>query len=370
MALDWLKNRLTRVKRETPRWAELAEALETFWEAQFDAEYAKALTLRSIYTANSTDQQRMLAELGEFYERDLDDKNRAVAFAMRKLELLQKETTVLITNYIQRHGIATAKWESLYALKAEVYGTRFLTASELIAMGEVPGENTLSLRLDGTWKVKSLSPVKLSSVGNYLTSRGRIICNLAEVERTAAFGELGAFVRRIKPLHIVYAGILSKLWFEIYVPSSTQYAASISKELTQPYAWPAARLDGTWQVGTPADKKIKVNAEASLRLVKSTEAGLVRTERLGRPLRSLGILEHDRLDGTWQIGGMPLNGSWKLNGLTRLTVKRLGTLHSRLKLDGSWWIGSTKHLDGAWKVGANVTGVKTEARVIIRKIAA
>lgn len=366
--VNWLKKRLSPVKRDIPRWQELSEAIEEFWAAQFDPEYLKTLNLRSIYSASEADQIRMIAELGQYFEQDTSPDNRAMVVAMRKLELFQKETSVPMRNYMQRHGISGIEWSPLYALSSDVYGTKFYTEKELLAAGITPGTSASNRKLvNGTWKLSVTLPVKLSRVGNYMTSRGKLVFDLTKITDSLMLTALRDHMKSIKPLHIVFDGYYCYLGFELLVSAITQYSALITKTFDQAYSWPASRLDGKWKVAVAAQKQLKTNIEVMLGCVKSVESDFSHLERLGKPLRALGALELKRLDGSWKVGN-PMTGRWRLDGKRHIAATPLGRRHSKARLNGSWWLGSTKRLDGGWKVGRTLTTVTAESRIYIRKV--
>lgn len=207
--LNWLRNRLSPVKRATPRWRELAEALEEYWSGQFDPLYESLAALRSIYTADVTGQLRKIAEYGSYYEQDMSTEARPIYFAMRKLEMLQKETDVPMMSSIQRLGITGCSWQPLYAMSNEVYGTRFLNP------------------IRSSWEADQQLL--------YLTSRGMLQVDFTLLNDATLLPKLEERVRKIKPLHIVYDGIFFTLGQENSVPVIA--ATIISAEVVTIYPW-------------------------------------------------------------------------------------------------------------------------------------
>lgn len=112
--IDWLKKRLSPVKKDSSRWKELAEAIQEFWAENFDPDYDVLAGLRSIYTADATNQRRIVAEMGHYFEDGISDENLPVSVAMRKMELHQKETNVPLVRSMSRIGFV-AEWAPLYA---------------------------------------------------------------------------------------------------------------------------------------------------------------------------------------------------------------------------------------------------------------
>ena len=250
--VNWLKNRLSPVKRDAQRWQELSEAIEEFWVSRFDSEYQKTLDLRSIYTADDAGQIRMIAELGEYYELDVPAENRATVVSMRRPELYQKETDVPVRMMMQRMGISGVEWLPLYGLAGDLYGTKFYTEKQLAAIGvDTPGESSFEVsRLDGTWHLGSgSSPVKLKKAGTYLTSRARLGVNLLDFKDTSIIPKLVEKIRKVKPLHIVFDGMQYWIYFDAGVKVSTNYALYMMKSFSQTYPG-NNRVDGSWKIGT------------------------------------------------------------------------------------------------------------------------
>jgi hypothetical protein len=131
---NWLKKRLTPVKGETTRWAELAEALEEYFTTYLDPYFNGLVKARSIYTAESDDQLKIIAELGGYFEDDMPSENRPVLVAQRKMDLMQKETDVPLKSVLARLGIGVT-WEPLYMLPHASYGNVFYTEYQLSTLG-------------------------------------------------------------------------------------------------------------------------------------------------------------------------------------------------------------------------------------------
>lgn len=130
MLIDWLKRRLSPTKRDTPKWTELAESLQEYWE-NFDTAFDLAAALRSIYEANTDGQKMILREMGSYYEDMMPDSNLPISVALRKLELSQKETDVPLRWTLRRLGLK-AEWIPLYMLpNSVVYGEAFYTKDEI-----------------------------------------------------------------------------------------------------------------------------------------------------------------------------------------------------------------------------------------------
>ena len=218
---DWLKNRLTPAKQETPQWQHLTEAIEQFWEENFDPEFTRVKNLRSLYTADEEGLQRILSELGGYYEWNLPEDSIPLAIAWRKIEMLQKDSLIPILSALERlmPGVEF-EWKVLYAKTGEPYGTDFYTEDELDPawLTETP------LLLDGTWQVGAVPPEKLRGQKVYLTSRGRLELNMID-----SFAELDVWgdgknllaerIQQVKPLHIVFAGYKPVSYTHLTLPT-------------------------------------------------------------------------------------------------------------------------------------------------------
>lgn len=202
--LNWLRNRLSPVKRDTPRWKELAEALETLWQDAFDPAFNKLANLRSIYTADKAGQLRKIEEYGGYYEQDMPEQSMPIYLSMRKLEMLQKETDIPIQSTINRLGIFGVQWIPLFALVADgEYGTKFY---------------------DGI--------TEAVPDGSYLTSRGKLLVDQVFVTDIAIMPKLEQQVTELLPLHIVFDGVLfvAAISGDVFIAASLQ-----SSEITTVY---------------------------------------------------------------------------------------------------------------------------------------
>jgi len=183
MMIDWLKKRLSPVKRDTTRWIELSEAIQEYWATYFDPSYDRVEALRSIYTASLEDQRALVIELGGYFEYDMPDDNIPILVAQRKLELQQKETTLPLKAALRRLGFR-GSFDHLYAKPAEAYGTAFYTEAELLADSIDPETCILTSR----------SALGLTLVDTVLVDMELI---------TLAMNR----VKQIKPLHIIFEGL-------------------------------------------------------------------------------------------------------------------------------------------------------------------
>jgi hypothetical protein len=182
---NWLVNRLTQVKKDTPRWSQLATSIQELWEGGFDPEADRMQRIKSIYTADVVDLQRKIGELGDFFsDIPRSSEDQAIAIAWRKLELLLKDREDLITSTFSRkfRGLPVS-WIPLWAKKTDSYGTAFFAEDEIDDFSEY-----------------------------YLTSRGKLAVNVADITarriNVTDFQSYAASrMLSIKPLHIVFDGL-------------------------------------------------------------------------------------------------------------------------------------------------------------------
>jgi hypothetical protein len=178
--VNWLKKRLSPVKRDTAMWQELAEGIQEYWDTLFLSELVKAQNLRSVYSADGDGRRLIVAELGGYVEQDLLQENMPITVGVRKLEMHQKETDLLIRRTLQAAAVSGVQWLPLYALESDgAYGTKFY---------------------DGV--------IDLIPSGAYMTSRGKILIEQTLLNDPDKIEKLESQVVKLKPLHIVYDGIL------------------------------------------------------------------------------------------------------------------------------------------------------------------
>jgi hypothetical protein len=193
--IDWLKKRLSPVKSDTPRWQHFAEALQEFWEENFDPEIERLRNLRSLYTADEAGQRKIVDEMGRYFEDGIPSANIPMTVARQQVELFQKHTITPLENAWRRLGIENAEWRPLYAHVADTYGDKFYLETD----------NVLHY-LDGTWTLDQDPPIFLTQ-GSYMTCRGVIEIDLDLLEDFEGMDLLRRRVNQVKPLHIVFDGI-------------------------------------------------------------------------------------------------------------------------------------------------------------------
>lgn len=184
---DWLKARQTPAKRVVARWAELSEALEAFWEEQFDPAVQRMIDAQSVYTADPDDLVTIMGEFGDSFRADIgSDSDRPHQVAWRRWELQQKESVAAVVSALRRklRGFII-EWNALYASKGSAYGETFFTLPELKSMGG--------------W------------ADYWLTSRGRVDISTDDLARYWGGGDFCTFIAaiegelaRVIPTHICY----------------------------------------------------------------------------------------------------------------------------------------------------------------------
>ena len=187
---NWLIKRLSPKRSENPRWVQMAEAIQEFWDENFEPSIEQYENLRSIFTADEEGIDQRLSELGSKFEVALPilPTSKAVAYAMRGYEIHRKDRRISIEQILQRDFKgAVVRWLPLYAVIGESYGTRFLTDIEASEAGFTDSEL-------------------------YLTNRGKTLVNAPAAHDSGySNSDIQDAVDRklveIKPLHIVYEGV-------------------------------------------------------------------------------------------------------------------------------------------------------------------
>ncbi len=412
--IDWLKKRLSPVKKDSSRWKELAEAIQEFWAENFDPDYDVLAGLRSIYTADATNQRRIVVEMGHYFEDGISDENIPVSVAMRKMELHQKETNVPLVRSMSRIGFV-AEWAPLYAPRGEIYGAAFYTEDELEAAGL--NINAEVIRLDGSWHIGEAPAIHLTSDGVYMTSRAKMILDLSSGLAPEMIDVARRRIMQIKPLHIVFDGFKYRIWLEILsaIPTHEMHLR-MTKEVNQHYPWCTPKLNGLWKIGTNVtiphrhlNGTWKLNGGADLgsylisgtvhkRLLQCTITSSMGMEKhIERPdayfTAQLGesLL---KLDGLWHVGMnriLTLSGERKLR--KRISIEggpslgfgssdawaiqypasprklgKLATLVGWRRLDGRWQVGASvtmgANIDGTWKIRTLGVQVETERKIV------
>lgn len=235
---NWLKNRLSPVKIDTPRWQEFAEAIEQFWEENFDPDSEWLVSLRSIYETDLTGQLLIQSKKGEYFEDDIPSENIPLAVQQKELELCQKGTIFPFQNTLLRLGL-TAEWVPLYAERVKAYGTDFKQA------GNVPQ----GWQLDGSWHVDEEAEGKLRA-GYFLTSRGILKVSLGDESIAEEIQAIRDRMTQTRPVWIVFDGIVYNIETELEQDHELEASGSLHAESKLPgWADCGLKLDGTWGLG-------------------------------------------------------------------------------------------------------------------------
>lgn len=191
---NWLADRLSPAKLKEPRWVELSTILEHIWEEFFDPDMSRVERLRSSYTADKADLAQKIREMGDYFSFDMPrQENLPISLGWRRLELEYKDMELIITSIFRRHfNNLPVHWLPLYASLESPYGSQFKIAPEFAPV------------------TKNIPPD-----GMFLTSRGMLGADygyLMTMGLSKAFFLERALplIRRAKPLHIVFDGML---WF-------------------------------------------------------------------------------------------------------------------------------------------------------------
>jgi hypothetical protein len=175
--IDWLKLRLPPMKLKTESWIQLSEAVQEYWEENFDPLIDKLKSLRSIYSAGTNDRLLMISDMGPFEEYVLTE-NVPIVYSTKQMDFLKKDCERLILNTIRRAfpNSRTFTWAPLYANVLEVYGTAFYLEDQFE-----------------------------QGVTYYMTSRAMVLVSGALNQGMA--DKITDYVNDLKPLHIVFEGV-------------------------------------------------------------------------------------------------------------------------------------------------------------------
>ncbi|GAL07957.1 phage protein [Photobacterium aphoticum] len=133
---NWIKNRLTKAKQESPLWSDLADSIQSVIGTHVETYLDRLKRRVSLFDADKEDLQVILTELGDFFALgDVEDDDIALTVMQRQDEIHQKRTIYPLTNTINREfGGMNVTWEPLYAPIDQVkypYGSRLVIESEL-----------------------------------------------------------------------------------------------------------------------------------------------------------------------------------------------------------------------------------------------
>lgn len=250
----WLKKRLSPVKDSNDRWIGIATSLQTFWEDNFDPIYNSLVSLRSVYTMSPEDLAMKMRENGDFFSPDWPTEfDQPLAVAWREGEIIRKNTDYILTSTFRRNfGNMGVKWLPLYAPKVGEYGSRFITETATLD----PGESLDDFWLTSRGKI-SVDLESMYSMGRTMISDGPSVTiggdSVTFGGEEATFGGEPEYVvaitgitwdkstflpvvdrilKKIKPEHIVYEGIIFQ--WDGYIPVNMTYRAGavVTKSLS------------------------------------------------------------------------------------------------------------------------------------------
>lgn len=199
MRANWLRDRLTASKRNSPMWVELADAVQEVFEKQVEPVIDRLRGVNSTFSMTDADLRTKVKELGSFFSIsdrvDIDDW--PLALMQRQDEIRLKKTDYPLESTISREfsGLQI-EWRPLYAPMDQIahpYGSYFATEEQL-QYEPAPADQ---------W---------------FLTARGVLYLPITELtkafpnaktvdEQTALFEEiLNRLITPMIPLHIVYDG--------------------------------------------------------------------------------------------------------------------------------------------------------------------
>lgn len=185
--INWLQKRLSGSQKKSERYVKLAEALEQYWEENFDPLFQDMVNSRSIYTASEEDLAKKIAELGDRFTADYPTGyDKPLALAWRRNEIKRKNTSFLLTNSFRRNfENLEVRWAPLWAAKNLPYGSEFKLDDELT-------------------EVEKNSLYFLTSRGNLFVNVGQIYALKIKKSDFLIYAE--RIVYKSKPEHIVYDG--------------------------------------------------------------------------------------------------------------------------------------------------------------------
>lgn len=248
MISEWLRDRLSPVKAVTQRWTELAEAIREFWDTENYPDIEFMQSLNSVFSAPPEGRELILQNLGDyFYEDNLPTDNIPMSVMWRQHELFMKQTTVPLENSLRRVG-TEAMWEPLWILETDRYEDQYLFTG---------AEARRTSKLDGTWKVKAGTSVKIWP-RRYMTSRGVLMAYLSTIQN---YGDLDIARRRarmLRPAHIVIDGFR-------YSGVGSETVVTVD----QP------KLDGSWAVEEGTNIRIMAYSTSHDGILSNMEAARV-----------------------------------------------------------------------------------------------
>lgn len=324
---NWLRDRLSPVKSETNRWVELAEAIQQLWEENFDSYLSRQVGFRSIFTAVDKDKQRILSELGKYYDIDIQDNNIPIAVVQRRVELFQKDSLVPLTASFRRAcpGI-DIRWKPEYARHGTPYGSLFYTEQMLKTIGKTSWLTIPVNRLDGTWKIGFIPPLAGRKLIDavFLTSRGQIWVDENSITNPSLTEErIRNRIELFKPLHIVLDGIIWDCCLRF--PSLGTVLTAAVNSYRKLHIFGGLWVNGGWRIGL--DER-NMRLDGTWKLDGTVKIGYLCFKRV----------VHKRL-GNYRSRSSGTVDAYCNHWLTSRGYPRLMTVQDVIKLDGTWGVG-------------------------------
>lgn len=244
MEKDWLKNRLTEAKSDSPLWAAFADALQTLWGEVIEGTLTRISDRKSFFTMDPEDMETRISEYGRFFTITEKNATRRPLLLTQRLDEVHFKGTgqPLEQTFWREFGEMPVTWEPLYApvnIEAFPYGSILVTEEDISASTPLYGDF-------------------------FLTSRGQILINLNEL--SARYGRMDkdeAVERLLKdfdkiiapllPLHIVFDGVTLRLVVEFkpdYIEALLLQRIEVSDNDVKAFADHTEDLNLTAEAGT------------------------------------------------------------------------------------------------------------------------
>ncbi|MDT0178195.1 phage tail protein [Enterobacter sp. BRE11] len=206
MIRNWVKDRLTKDKRDSELWSGFATALQAVFEQAVEPVLTRITNRKSYFTMDREDLTRRMGEYGRFFVvAETADSSRPVLLAQRLDEVHFKGTDKPITSTFWREfDNLPVTWQPLYApvdQEKAPYGTYFTTKEGVSVAEEHYGEFFLTSR------------AQISVALNELYKRYGYIEQEEAVEKLLTKFE--QIIAPLLPLHIVFDGVALFISFEL-----------------------------------------------------------------------------------------------------------------------------------------------------------
>jgi len=212
MRANWLKDRLTQAKANSPLWAAFADALQTIWGEEVEGTLTRISERKNFFTMDPEDVETRISEYGRFFTITEKDATRKPMLLTQRLDEVHFKGTdrPLEQTFWREFGEMPVTWEGLYApvnLDAFPYGSVFITEADVAVSEAIYGEFFLTSR-----------GMILINLNDLATRYGRMDKDEA-VERLLK--DFDRIVAPLLPLHIVFDGVTLRLVVE-FKPEYTE----------------------------------------------------------------------------------------------------------------------------------------------------